>query len=541
MRNLQPKKSPRDQTMISYVVISSILSMIETQAFLPVARPSFGHHIIEMQTPLRNSHHDEEETCDDWRAFRANLVMGERDGDHTKATTTWTYEQPVLERGSLLVHHPRSENSHYGLTDQLQFLYRSVVMIVELNPQVTVGLVLNRPTNIALPDDFLNVPIMYGGNQFGIHNAHQSQKLYFLHRLKNNEDHDCILPGLYLTSPLEAKCMVDQGIVNNKDDLLAFCGFVTWNTMKLVGEMDTGEWHIVSVDPSTLYQEVLSIQQKDHDDRDVVWSTFMNRIDHNVDDGETSNSFDDRMLHEWMRIKLSNLHFPEKLSPRAPLESGMMLRASPDTYILDHQGFHESLLLLLQVDDDFAVGVLLNHPTVDSTDNHLGNIPIRYGGHYDMVDTEEEMAPLCLTMLGELGYGSERVGQSFWRSNLDQAEDAIVRQTRQQHDFIVLRGLEIWDSEDGSNQLLDDYQDGKWDVVESEHLPQVWDMLRSQHALSPLTMDSNIDISHHAWLLAGGININEKENTVAATAELGRDAVKVWVTTTLMDDSEMTP
>jgi hypothetical protein len=62
----------------------------------------------------------------------------------------------------------------------------------------------------------------------------------------------------------------------------------------------------------------------------------------------------------------------------------------------------------------------------------------------------------------------------------EQVGPFIQHQCRQAEDFIVVRGLEIWETAgDESNPLSKDYQDGKWDIVEAERLPKVWDALRS--------------------------------------------------------------
>jgi putative AlgH/UPF0301 family transcriptional regulator len=288
-----------DRTMISLVLSCSFMAV--AHAFISAARPSFIHHDVAM-AGARHKKQSDEESMEDWRAFRARLVKGElTDSSSSTITTTtrWLHEQPVMERGCLLVHHPPSDHSHYGLTDQRQYLYKSVVLIMELTPRATVGLVLNRPTKSTLPDEFLNAPLMYGGDECGIHEEPRSQKVYAMHRLGGNaEDHDEVLSGLYVTSLGHAKSMIDLGLASDKNDVLAFCGFVTWETLDLVEEMDAGEWRTASIDSSTLYQTILASQQPDAHD---MWATIMDGI-HQGGRNETQTSstlFDDRMLQEW--------------------------------------------------------------------------------------------------------------------------------------------------------------------------------------------------------------------------------------------------
>ena len=402
------------QAKLKSILFSAASLLVPVHTFTPIERPLVSMHKgILMHAAISNPFND------DLRAFRAKLIMDEKNElSPDPSTTTWLYEQPTIERGSLLVHHPRYDRSHYGLTNQRQYLYKSVVLIVELTPRMTVGLVLNRPTtNIALPNEFLNSHIMYGGDDCGIHKEHQSQKLYCLHRFEGNgDDDDELLSGLHLTTLRQVKCMIDSGQIDTNGDFLTFCGYVTWETIDLVEEMDTGEWHCVSVDVSTLYNEVLSSQGHDVNGCDM-WTRFMNDIGQ-IGKGTTHTSFDDRMLQEWSRTKL----VPPKISPnvsnRIQLETGMVLRASSDAFLLEQQECHKSLFLLLQHDDEFTVGVLLNHPTVEITDDDLGKLPVRYGGHFDMLDTDIEMPPFCLNTLGEAVNDSEQIGPFLWKSSL---------------------------------------------------------------------------------------------------------------------------
>jgi hypothetical protein len=54
-------------------------------------------------------------------------------------------------------------------------------------------------------------------------------------------------------------------------------------------------------------------------------------------------------------------------------------------------------------------------------------------------------------------------------------------------------------------------------------------------------METNLDISHHAWQLAGGIDRDEDDKACAMSAALGRDALKAWVASILMNNPAMGP
>ena len=518
------------QAMLKFILFSTACLIIPVHTFTPIERPStFIHKSIVMHAAMNDPSNE------DWRAFRAKLIMDEKKEDSLDpSATTWLYEQPSIERGSLLIHHPLHDRSHYGLTNQRQYLYKSVVLIVELSPRLTVGLVLNRPTtNLALPNEFLNAQIMYGGDDGGIHKEHQSQKLYCLHRFEGTgDDDDELLSGLHMTTLHQVKRMIDCGQVDTKDDFLTFCGYVTLETIDLVEEMDAGEWHCVSVDASTLYDEVLLSQGHD-DNQHNMWTRFMNAIGQKVK-VTTDTSFDDKMLQEWSRTKLAPPKSNPSITIRIPLERGMVLRASSDAFLLEQQECHKSLFLLLQHDDAFTVGVLLNHPTVESTDDGLGKLPVRYGGHFDMLDTDDEMPPFCLNILGEAVTDSEQIGPFFWKSCVANAEDALYHNSLPPQEVMVVRGMQIWETDGESNPFVKDYRDGKWDIVQAERIPLMWKSLCSQQPLSPTTMETNIDISHHAWLLAGGVDDEIHDHACSFPVELGRDALLVWTESILM-------
>ena len=126
------------KSKLKSILFSAASLLVPVHTFTPIERPLVSMHKgILMHAAISNPFND------DWRAFRAKLIMDEKNElSPDPSTTTWLYEQPTIERGSLLVHHPRYDRSHYGLTNQRQYLYKSVVLIVELTPRMTVGLVL---------------------------------------------------------------------------------------------------------------------------------------------------------------------------------------------------------------------------------------------------------------------------------------------------------------------------------------------------------------------------------------------------------------
>ena len=122
----------------------------------------------------------EEDEIEDWRDFRAKLVMQYRNnsddnvhhhdksiesltnetnpagevGTKTRPTTaaassssSWAYESgSIIETGSLIIAHPRQDFAYGGLNQQ--YFHKSIILVVEHdNFTFTKGLILNRPTN----------------------------------------------------------------------------------------------------------------------------------------------------------------------------------------------------------------------------------------------------------------------------------------------------------------------------------------------------------------------------------------------------------
>jgi hypothetical protein len=83
-----------DRTMISLVLSCSFMAV--AHAFISAARPSFIHHDVAM-AGARHKKQSDEESMEDWRAFRARLVKGElTDSSSSTITTTTRYTNNQL-------------------------------------------------------------------------------------------------------------------------------------------------------------------------------------------------------------------------------------------------------------------------------------------------------------------------------------------------------------------------------------------------------------------------------------------------------------
>ena len=464
---------------------------------------------------------------DDWRAFRAKLINQEKKDDFITSPFEegWAIEQTLVEPGSVLVHTPTKADA-YGLSNQ--FLYKAVVLIVERSPEETIGLILNRPTDVELEaeeGDFSS-KMLYGGNLFSLHG--DDPKFYCLHStIPGQEDDDPIMSGLSFCSIDHAKILVKEGLASS-EDFTVVCGCISCPSAELEAERENGEWKSLSMDSKSLYEAL------GQGTANSVWSHLKTIT--GDDRPNVVSSFDDRILEAWSNTHLifedTDEEDDSQKTSSSTLKAGQLLRSSSHThaFLFDNQEFHKSLMLVLQEDDTFSVGVILNHPT--SAIEEATQLPIRYGGNFDQLDIDEGMPPFCVHRLGGV-IGGEPVGDNlFWKASMDQALDAIEQDLAQNTDFLVVRGLSIWAKGDGEG-LNEHVENGMFEIVPSENLDDAWRSLQDQKPLSERTVGKNVNDAFEAWKLSGGEALEGSAEEVNLNI-LGLDAVKVWLKTNLL-------
>lgn len=473
----------------------------------------------------------------DWRAFRARLVLQEqeecsdlsinllRDNMQEKKTGIpiherqgrWIHEQTILEPGAVLIHTPRPQDL-YGLGRHC--LYKSVVLVLEASPSGITGIILNRQTDAIL--NSLNAVIQYGGDDYSPDS--KDPRFYVMSSEKTGFP---IAPDLFMTTVEKAQQLVEKGKAKAQD-FSVYCGHASWPTFELESEMDRGIWKCLSVDVDTLRQTC-----NEPDFR----KNLLKHVSERLVESPSDSDFDERMHREWSRLHLSSVIMGDIERPLREndikIQAGDLLRTSAGghVFLFADQEFHNSLLLLIQEDEDFSVAVLLNHPT-QATES-LTNLPIRYGGNYRCLEDESEMPPFCLHYLGGV-VGGEPVGDHFYKASVEQAAEAIEGGFAAPEDFMVAQGMMVWPKYDLSTGVGDS---GCFKVVESKLVPDVWRLLSMQRRLSPQAMEANVDVGMQAWQAATG----KKSHTGSRLLDLGMDAVKTWLSTHLLENPDFRP
>jgi len=112
----------------------------------------------------------------------------------------------------------------------------------------------------------------------------------------------------------------------------------------------------------------------------------------------------------------------------------------------------------------------------------------------------------------------------------------------------------IEDDGDGDNNIIDGLHAeiiaGNYEVIPSDQIQGIWDLLLTQKPLSSKSIDKNIQISNKAWNF--GRSSNKKKNneekidhhqfvfqTDIKVSELSDDAHRCWIATVLLGDTTL--
>jgi putative AlgH/UPF0301 family transcriptional regulator len=282
---------------------------------------------------------------EDWRAFRAKLVMNETKKSSTtsSSSSSWTYDAGLLvEKGSIVL--SRVESS-LGCHDLRQpYFMKCVVLIVEHDEnEFTQGIILNRPSNLQLGDqDIVYLDdegsllledasnscddtsttttaattkdedshpwrMFFGGDIAGLYD--EEPLIVCLHNLTSDlaqSVSDSVLPGVSITSHLSARALVEAGEAT-PESFYTFYGFCGWDPGQLELEVQRGSWYMVSTDPQTLWSELEGLRDPSYDPRSVgltMWQGILDRLGKLTEPVGERNAFAELMLKEWATLML---------------------------------------------------------------------------------------------------------------------------------------------------------------------------------------------------------------------------------------------
>jgi len=176
-----------------------------------------------------------------------------------------------LKTGVLLVASPSLEDPNFR---------QAVVLVVEHGPEGTVGLILNRSTNVLLSKALPDIAALKGTNhRLFTGGPVEPTRFLLLFRLKEPPaDARSVFNGVYLgRTPRVIERIITQA--KSTETFRAFAGFAAWAPRQLEAEMLLGAWAILppdsvgifDQDPAKLWQDCIS-RLKAPRVQGVVWS-----------------------------------------------------------------------------------------------------------------------------------------------------------------------------------------------------------------------------------------------------------------------------
>lgn len=163
-----------------------------------------------------------------------------------------------VAKGVLLVASPSLEDPNF---------HQAVVLVVEHGPGGTIGLILNRSTNVFLSKALPDITVLKGTSyRLFAGGPVEPTRFLLLFRLKEPPaDARLVFDGVYLgRTPRALENIITRA--KPTETFRAFAGFAAWAPRQLEAEMLLGAWAILppdsvgifDKDPATLWQDCIS-------------------------------------------------------------------------------------------------------------------------------------------------------------------------------------------------------------------------------------------------------------------------------------------
>lgn len=176
----------------------------------------------------------------------------------------WVHRLPQPERGCLLV---ASHEAPALLGTEA--VWQSVVLVVDVTPAGSVGLLLNRPTGMALarrpgglPFEISGAPTgmqdAFGDNRVYRGGAVAQQVLHLLHGHARLEGAQQLVPGVFLGGERDATARVQRGELDPAS-FKFFAGATLWESGQLERECAKGAWIPVAAARPLILKQVLQL------------------------------------------------------------------------------------------------------------------------------------------------------------------------------------------------------------------------------------------------------------------------------------------
>jgi len=487
---------------------------------------------------------------DAWREFQQKLIASEeselsRELPFMSASRTQRISNvnDIMPGSILLATLPSKYEQGYGLGRQ--YLHKSIIYIVDVDFEGgIIGLILNRTPFFEL--GLLDIEgkmleessdgwiVGLGGDSFRFDketecvdtSASSVTALFFKDVDPMCETCREISSGVYFASQCTARAYVHDGLAV-PDEFWLFYGHMHWSFEELRQEFDEKIWQGIEIvdegEAANILRSIWSYASSNYGMS--VWEQLR------VSRASSEGSFDDRMLEEYCLASLPMTranhkdadYYDREYQQRGQagtysLKVGDMLRASSAShspFLLSDQEYHHSVILVLQEEKQFSIGVILNLPSAEAIHLTLGEetidpINVRYGGpmKYSGAGESEVLFFHKSKAMKDFGLGDhldvDSPSYNIWKCTKEEATEALVRGIVKSDDIMAFDGLCVWPKDDfGGGGLRAELVQGHFERVPLSNYDAVWKILQQQTHLSITNIGENSRIADAAWDEAG--------------------------------------
>lgn len=177
----------------------------------------------------------------------ALLAWAVRGEGLTSAEAATLAPSPIPAKGMFLVASPDLADPNFR---------ESVILICEHSPSGTLGLVINRPTNLLLSEALPAIAALQGtAHVLFAGGPVQPDAILMLFRAdRAPADTRTVAEGIYIggSSKLVEDVIATPG---SQARFRAFAGYAGWGPGQLAGEMAQGAWRLVPADPGSIFEK----------------------------------------------------------------------------------------------------------------------------------------------------------------------------------------------------------------------------------------------------------------------------------------------
>ena len=204
------------------------------------------------------------------------------------------------------------------------------------------------------------------------------------------------------------------------------------------------------------------------------------------------------------------------------------------------------MVLVIQEESRFSVGVILNLPTPMTTDfdvggEHVGSINVKYGGPLECAGrNEKELLYLHKSKAMKDAALEEHLdvdssSYNIWKCTKEEATEALVRGLATEDEIMGIDGLCVWPKDAfGGGGLRAELVQGNFERVPLSNYDKVWKKLQQQRRLSSTSLDENLRTAHAAWEVAGAGKDTTAKQMADERRELANEAHRQWIISYLL-------